>query len=101
MPTDMQAGVYSAVRHYLASALDAGSTEIPVVTARMRARPVEDAFCQGGTVRADGRMLHDTYLVQAKAPRESSGPWDLFAVRATLPGDAVVRPLGEGGCKLP
>lgn len=100
MPTDMQAGVYSAVRHYLLAIQGGGSGEPDAVAARMRAMPISDAFASSGSVRADGRVLHDMFLVMAKRPEEASGPWDLFKVTATLPGEAVFRPLGEGGCTL-
>jgi len=100
MPTDMQAGVYSAVRHYLLAIKDGGSSEPDVVATRMRLTPISDAFASSGSIRADGRVLHDMFLVKAKRPEEASGPWDLFKITATLPGDAVFRPLGEGGCAL-
>jgi hypothetical protein len=44
------------------------------------------AMCQGqgprGKLREDGRMVHDMYLVEAKTPAESSGPWDYYKIIA-------------------
>lgn len=76
MPSDVQAGVYSGVLHYLKAVEAAGTDDAAAVIAKMRDLPVEDMFAKDGTLRADGRMVHDMYLVQAKAPDASTGPWD-------------------------
>ena len=44
-------------------------------------------------------MVHDVYLVQIKAPGESTGEWDLLKLVAKIPGDQVFRPIAEGGCR--
>jgi len=64
----------------------------------MRATRVDDAFTPNGTLRPDGRMVHDVYVVQIKSPAESTGEWDLLKLVATIPGDQVFRPLSEGAC---
>jgi len=66
----------------------------------MRANKVDDFFSHGGYIREDGRMVHEMYLVQAKAPAESKAEWDLFKILKVLPGEEVYRPLKEGGCPL-
>jgi branched-chain amino acid transport system substrate-binding protein len=100
VPTMIQAGVYSAVMHYL-KAIDATGTDAakPVIT-KMKATPVDDVFAKGGRIRDDGRMVHDMYLMQVKSPEESKGPWDLYNVLATVPGDQAYRPLAESECPL-
>src|SRR5258708_18018529 len=35
------------------------------------------------SIREDGRMVHDMYLMQVKTPAESKGEWDLYKVLAT------------------
>jgi branched-chain amino acid transport system substrate-binding protein len=45
-------------------------------------------------------MVHDMYLMQLKSPSESKGPWDVYKLVATVPGDQAFRPLEEGGCSL-
>ncbi|HYH18187.1 MAG TPA: ABC transporter substrate-binding protein [Azospirillum sp.] len=100
MPTMIQVGNYSAVRHYLKAIEAAGTDEAKAVMAKMRETPVNDAFAKGGTLRADGRMVHDMYLMQVKTPAESKGPWDYYKVLATIPGDQAFRPLDKGGCPL-
>jgi branched-chain amino acid transport system substrate-binding protein len=100
MPSMIQAGVYSAVMHYL-KAIDAtGTDEAKAVVARMKATPINDFFARNGRIREDGRMIHDMYLVQVKSPAESKNEWDIYKVLATVPGDYAYRPLAQGGCPL-
>jgi branched-chain amino acid transport system substrate-binding protein len=98
MPNDVQAGVYSAVLHYLKAVQAAGTREASIVMAKMRELPVNDMFTRNGVLRKDGRMFHDMYLVQAKTPAESKGPWDL--ILKTIPGAEAFRPLSESECPL-
>lgn len=100
MPTMAQAGVYSAVRHYLRAVAAAGTDEAKAVMAKMRELPVNDFYARNGHVREDGRMVHDMYFVQVKTPAESTKPWDYYKVLATIPGDKVFRPQEEAGCPL-
>jgi branched-chain amino acid transport system substrate-binding protein len=97
-PSTFQVGTYSVVRSYLKAVEASNSDDPKTVIARIRATPVNDAFAQGGTLRPDGRMVHDVYLVQIKSPAESKGEWDLLKRVATIPGDKAFRPLDEGGC---
>ena len=66
----------------------------------LRAHPVNDIFATNGTIRVDGKMVHDMYLLRAKTPVASQGEWDLDDVVETLPGDQVSRPLSESECPL-
>ena len=100
MPTSYQAGVYSAVTHYLKAVKALGNNDTKPVIDKMKSTPVEDFFAHNGHIRADGRMVHDMYLVQVKTPAESKGEWDIYKVLKTLPGDEVFRPLDQGGCPL-
>lgn len=87
MPSQIQAGVYSAMRHYLQAVKDADSDDGTTVMARMRATPISDAYTPNATIRADQRMVHDLYLVQVKTPAESHGPWDLVKLVSMVPPD--------------
>ena len=100
LPSMIQAGNYSSVRHYLKAIEELGTDEATAVVEKMREMPVNDAFALNGTLRADGRMIHDMYLMQVKTPEESSGEWDYYKVLATLPGDEIYRPMADGGCSL-
>jgi ABC-type branched-subunit amino acid transport system substrate-binding protein len=100
MPSQIQAGVYSAVRHYLQAVKDADSDDGVLVMAKMRATPVADAYTPNGRIREDQRMVHDLYLVQVKTPQESEGPWDFVKLVATIPPDQAFRPLDRSKCGL-
>jgi branched-chain amino acid transport system substrate-binding protein len=101
MPNHMQAGVYSAVLHYLKAVEKVGSPSngAAVVTA-MKAMPTDDILYGKGSIRADGRKIHQLYLLQVKAPEESKSQWDVFKIVGTIPADKAFRPLNEGGCPL-
>jgi branched-chain amino acid transport system substrate-binding protein len=98
-PTAMQAGVYGAVLHYL-RAVDAlaSSTDGKAVVNKMKELPTDDALFGKGTIRADGRKLHNMYLFEVKKPDESKYPWDYYKLIKTIPPEEAWRPLGEGGC---
>ncbi|QUS38646.1 ABC transporter substrate-binding protein [Tardiphaga alba] len=100
MPTMAQAGEYSAVLHYLRATQKAGSTAGGKVAEAMRALPVKDIFAPNGTVRADGRMVHDMYLARVKEPSQSTKPWDYYAIVKTIKGDEAFRKMAAGNCPL-
>ncbi len=99
-PTMIQAGVYSGVLHYLKAVKQANSVDAPAVMAEMRRLPAEDDAFGRGTVRQDGRVIHDFHLFQVKTAAESGGPWDLYKLIATVPAADAFRPMSEGGCPL-
>ncbi len=100
MPTAAQAGVYSSMSHYLKAVKQAGSTDSAAVMKIMKETPVNDFFAQGGVIREDGRMVHDMYLFQVKAPEESKGKYDDYKLLATIPGKDAFLPLSESKCPL-
>ncbi len=100
MPTQYQAGINSAVTHYLKAIQACGTDDALPVMAQMQATPIEDFFARHGHLRKDGRMVHDMFLYRVKKPQESTGGWDLYNVLATIPGDEAYRPLSAGGCKI-
>jgi branched-chain amino acid transport system substrate-binding protein len=100
MPTSTQAGNYSSTMHYLKAVAASGSLDAQGVMAKMREMPINDFFAAGGKIRIDGRMVHDMYLAQVKKPSESKGPWDLYNILQTIPGDEAFRPLSESSCPL-
>jgi branched-chain amino acid transport system substrate-binding protein len=100
MPTMVQAGVYSAVLHYLKAVEAAGTKDSKTVMAKMKEMPSEDPLFGKGQLRQDGRHIHNMYLFEVKPPAESKGPWDYYKVLATIPADKAFRPLDEGNCPL-
>jgi branched-chain amino acid transport system substrate-binding protein len=100
MPTMVQAGVYAGVLHYLKAVDAVDGKDSAAVMAKMKETPTEDPLFGKGTVRADGRKIHDMYLFKVKAPDQSKGPWDYYETVATIPADKAFRPLADGGCEL-
>ena len=100
MPTMVQAGQYSSVSHYLKAVKALGSDDTAKVMAQMKKTPVNDFFAKNGSIRADGRMVHDMYLLQVKKPAESTTPWDYYNVRATIPAAEAFQPLAASTCPL-
>lgn len=100
MPTMIQAGVYSSTMHYLNAIKEAGTDDTDIVNAQMRKTPVNDFFAKNGTIRADGVMVHDMYLVQVKTPAESKKPWDYYTIKQVVPANVAFRPLSQGRCSL-
>ena len=49
-------------------------------------------------LREDGRLIRDMFVAQVKTPEESKGPWDLYKILGTLPGDEAFRPLSQSEC---
>lgn len=92
-PTMAQAGVYSGVMHYLKAVQAAKTATAKAVADKMRELPVNDPMVHNGHVRADGRMVHDMYIAQVKAPSESKGPWDLVKYTAVIPADKAFAPM--------
>ncbi len=103
-PNQIHAGCYSATLHYLravqamgVAAAKASGTE---AVNRMKSMPTEDDAFGPGSIRADGRKLCPSYLLEVKSPAESKRPWDYYKVLQTTPAEEAFRPLNEGGCSL-
>jgi len=99
MPTDIQAADYSATMTYLKAVQAAKSTDADKVMAELKKTPINDFYAKGN-IRADGRFVHDMYLMQVKSPAESSQPWDYYKVVAKLPGEEVFTTKAESKCAL-
>ncbi len=100
MPTMNQAGVYAGLMHYLKAVAATKSKDAKTVMDWMKANPTDDPLFGKGTIRADGRKIHDMYLFEVKKPSESKGPWDLYNKLATIPGEQAFKPMNQGGCPL-
>jgi branched-chain amino acid transport system substrate-binding protein len=101
VPTSAQAGVYSALMHYL-KAVEAlkSDSDGRAVAAKMKETPTDDVLYGKGYIRADGRKVHDMHLFEVKKPGESRYFGDFYKLRATIPAAEAFRPLKDGGCPL-
>jgi branched-chain amino acid transport system substrate-binding protein len=100
MPSSLQAADYSAALNYLKAVKAAGTDDGDKVLAQMRKTPVNDVFTKNGTIRADGRLVHDMYLMQVKTPEQSKEPWDYYNVVETIKGEAAWTTKAESKCEL-
>jgi branched-chain amino acid transport system substrate-binding protein len=98
MPNMVHAGTYSAVTQYLKAIRAAGTDDADAVARKLREMPVDDFFARNGKVLPNGRMVHDMYLFQVKAPGESKGAWDYYKHLSTIPGDQAFATVQESGC---
>ncbi|MCC7069022.1 MAG: ABC transporter substrate-binding protein [Burkholderiales bacterium] len=99
MPTDIQAADYSATMAYLKAVQAAKTTDADKVMEQLRKTPVNDFYAKG-TLRPDGRFVHDMYLAQVKTPAESKKAWDYLKIVKTIPGDQVFTTKAESKCAL-
>jgi branched-chain amino acid transport system substrate-binding protein len=86
--------------HFLKAMEASKSEDGDVVVKQMKTTPVNDALWHDVRIREDGRSLNDMYLVEVKQPGESKGPWDLYKIVSTIPGDQAFRPEAEGHCSF-
>jgi len=100
-PSMVHAGVYASTIHYL-KALEALKSDADgkAAVAKMKEMPTDDKLFGKGTIRKDGRKIHDMYLFEVKKPEESKQKWDYYKLRATIPAAEAFRPLEEGNCPL-
>ena len=66
----------------------------------MKRMPTDDPAFGKGSIRKDGRKIHDYYLFQIKKPSESTGEWDLYKYVGTVPAAEAFRPMEQGNCPL-
>ncbi len=100
IPNLITAGTYASVLHYLKAVQAAGTDEGKAVAAKMREIPVNDFYNKNVEVRADGRVMHKTYLMKVKSPSESKYRGDYYKVLAEMSGEQSFKPLAESQCPL-
>lgn len=100
MPTMVQAGTYSAVTMYLKGVQATGTDDADAVMTWMKSTLHSDVFGKNMQLRADGRLVHDMYLMQVKKPAESKSEWDYYDVRRTIPAAEAFQPLSASRCPL-
>ena len=101
-PTMVQAGVYSGLIHYFKAleALGGNPHDGIKVVDKMKSIPTDDPLFGKGEIEPNGRTIHSAYLFEVKKPSESKGPWDLYKLVGTVPGDQAFTPLDKSSCPL-
>ena len=97
-PSMLQAADYSATINYLNAVKALGTDDPDKIMAYLKKTKINDMFAKNGEIRPDGRMVHDMYLMQVKAPAESKAPWDYYRVVATIPGAQAYTTKTETKC---
>ena len=100
MPSSLQAADYSVALNYLTAVKTIGSDDSDKVLAQMKKTKINDMYAKGGFIRDDGSMIHDMYLMQVKAPAESTEPWDYYKVAETFKGETAWTTKAETKCAL-
>lgn len=93
IPAMPHAGAYSATMHYLNAVKAAGTDDSDAVMKQMKATKPDDLFAKNATLRADGRMVHDMYLVKITKASERKTADDIFAIQSVIPGDQAFAPM--------
>jgi branched-chain amino acid transport system substrate-binding protein len=103
-PTMNQAGTYASVLHWMKAVAALPDKKAArsgkLVVEQMKAMPTEDPLFGKGSIRADGRTIHDMYLFEVKTPSDSKGPYDYYKLVKTIPGNEAFRPLETSECTL-
>lgn len=99
-PTAFHAGVYSSVLAYLNAAAEAGTNDAQAIIRKLKEKPINDALFGPVVVRADGRAIHNMYILKAKDPKASKGKWDILEDIGVLSGPEAFRPMDQGGCTM-
>jgi branched-chain amino acid transport system substrate-binding protein len=99
-PSSLQAADYSVAAFYLNAVKAAGTDDGDKVMAQMKKSKINDFYAKDGYVRADGRMIHEMYLLEVKAPNESKYPWDYYKLVTKVPGDQAFLSVSKSQCSL-
>jgi len=100
MPSSLQAADYSAATNYLKAVQKLGTTDADKVMGELKSMKYNDFYQKNGSVRADGRMLHDMFLFQVKSSKDSTTPWDYYKLVAKVPGEQAFTTVAESKCSL-
>jgi branched-chain amino acid transport system substrate-binding protein len=100
MPSSLQAADYSATLQYLKAVKAAGTDDTEKVLATLHTMKVNDMYAKNGTIRGDGSMIHDMYLMQVKEPSEAKYPWDYYKVVQVIPGEQAFTSKADSKCSL-
>ncbi len=99
-PTMNQAAYYSATMQYLKAVKTVKSTDPGLVMAELKNSKINDMFTKNGYIRADGLMVHTTYVMQVKTPAESKYPWDYYKVIKVMSGEEADGSQPDPSCAL-
>jgi branched-chain amino acid transport system substrate-binding protein len=97
-PTGPHAALYSSTTAYLKAIEAAGTDDTDTVRTKLGEMKIDDFFAKGGSIRADGVLLHDMYMLKVKA--DGKDEWDLSEVIATIPSEQAYMTAEASECSL-
>ncbi|MAZ85341.1 MAG: ABC transporter permease [Hoeflea sp.] len=97
-PTFPHAADYSLTLAYLKAVEAAGTDDSDAVREELGKMKIDDFFAKGGSIRKDGLLVHDMYLLRVKDGNED--PWDVAEVVRSIPGEEAYFSLADGGCAM-
>jgi branched-chain amino acid transport system substrate-binding protein len=99
-PGWVAAGSYSATMNYLNAVKQAGTDNSDKVLETMRNTKINDFFARNATLWPNGRLIHDNYLLEVRAPGSVPDKEDVFKVISSVKAEDAFRPLNQTKCKL-
>jgi branched-chain amino acid transport system substrate-binding protein len=99
VPTSNQVAEYLAVHNYLLALAAIGTDAPEAVVDRLRGAPI-DNLGDPASIRADGRVMRDLYLLRVNAPSEARTPTDYFTSLKTIPAQDAYAPIATSDCPL-
>ena len=103
-PNFFNAGIYSAVTHYLKAVKEMGVEKAKAsgkaAIAQMKAMPVQDKLFQPGKIREDGKHIHPITVYRVKSKDKMAGERDYFEPLHTVPGEQAFMSLEDLACPL-
>lgn len=85
-PSSAQIAVYVSTLHYLKAVEASGHSTGPEVVATMREMEVDDGITRNGSIRDDGRLVHDMPFVRVRQASEMERSGDYFEILDIMPG---------------
>ncbi len=92
MPTDIQASVYSSVRHYLESLKTAQTDEAQGVLSHMKVAALDDPLFGASHIRNDGLVAHRLLLLSSIRSEDRRHSWDVYKIIKTISPQNVTLP---------
>ncbi|MDX1923217.1 MAG: ABC transporter substrate-binding protein [Alphaproteobacteria bacterium] len=92
MPTDIQASVYSSVRHYLESLKIAQNGDAQDILGRMKGAALADPLFGASHIRNDGLVAHRLLLLSSIRNEDRGHPWDVYKIVKTINPQNVALP---------
>jgi branched-chain amino acid transport system substrate-binding protein len=100
MPSSLHAADYSATYNYIKAVEAVKTDDADTVMKYLKSHKINDFYAKDGVIREDGRHVHDMFLMQVKAQKDSKEPWDYYNVLERIPGNDAFTKLADSKCPL-